>query len=114
MPQNPYPLVGTLQGLPSGVQITCQNLTSGGTEQVITADDGSFIVDPANIGTYSDGDSIRIFSGSWYVNTVIDMINYPDGIIINLSKPVIITSKRISRGTSMNRGILCGVLARRR
>ncbi|MDP2217218.1 MAG: hypothetical protein Q8J68_08035 [Methanolobus sp.] len=108
MTQNPYPIVGILQGAGTGVTVTGVNLTAGGTEEVSTESDGSYIIDPANMGTYSDGDVIKISSGTWYIDIKIDIENYPDGIIANLNRPAIITPKRISRGASVERGIACG------
>lgn len=110
--QNPYPITGILQGAGAGVTVTGHNLTSGGTEEVITDVDGSWGIDPANMGTYSDGDSdgdvIRISAGAWYIDAKIDIENYPGGIEKNLSRPAIITPRRISRGASLERGISCG------
>lgn len=108
MPQNPFPIAGILQGAGAGVAVTGHNLTSGGTEEVSTESDGSYIIDPANMGTYSDGDVIRIQSGSWYTDVKIDLENYPGGIEKNVSRPLVISPRRISRGASLERGISCG------
>lgn len=84
-PQNPYPITGFLQGAGAGVTVTGINLTSGGTEQVSTESDGSFIIDPANMENgYNNGDIIHIKSGIRYNNIKIDLDNYPDGIEKNL------------------------------
>ncbi len=60
------------------------------------------------MGTYSDGDVIRISSGTWYTNVKIDLENYPGGIEKNIRRPFVISPRRISRGASLERGISCG------
>jgi hypothetical protein len=108
-PQNPFPIVGILQGAGAGVTVKGTNLSTGGSEEVSTESDGSYIIDPANMtGGYSDGDVIRISSGTWYTDVKIDLVNYPAGIAANLSRTIIITPRRISRGASLERGISCG------
>lgn len=89
-PQNPYPIVGifSLVGVPTqGITITGTNITSGGSEQVVTDTDGSFLIDPANMGGYNDGDVIRIQAQSSSVNVTIDLINNPEGLVQDMNIP---------------------------
>lgn len=111
-PQNPYPIVGILQSARAGITVNGINLNTGGTESVITELDGSYIIDPANMsGGYSDGDIIKIYSGTWYINIKIDLISYSDGIEKNLKKPNIINPNRprkeSKKGATLDRGITC-------
>jgi len=112
-PQNPYPIAGILQFAASLIRMLGINLTRGGSEEVTTADDGSYGIDPANMDNgYDEGDVIRIQSGSWYRDIFIDTTNNPDGEDVNLNKPVdigIVTGK----GVSLPRGIICGSTQRR-
>ncbi len=111
-PQNPYPIVGILQGARAGVTVKSVNLNTGGTEEVVTETDGSYIIDPANMTEgYSDGDIIRISSGDWFIHVRIDLTNYPGGIEKNIKRANIIIPKRVSKGTSLDRGISCGKLS---
>jgi len=108
-PQNPFPIVGILQGAAAGAAVKGNNLSTGGTEEVATAEDGSYIIDPANMDEgYSDGDVIRLSAGTWYTDVKIDLENYPGGIERNLSRPIIITPRRDGRILSVERGISCG------
>lgn len=106
--QNPFPIAGILQGAGAGVTVKGTNLTAGGSEEVSTESDGSYILDPANMGTYSDGDVIRISAGAWYTDVKIDLENYPGGIEKNIRRPAVISPRRISKGASLERGIACG------
>ena len=109
-PQNPYPIIGIIQNTRAGVAVNGINLNTGGTESVFTESDGSYIIDPANMtGGYSDGDIIRISSGSWVINVKIDLTNYPDGKLKNINRQISVTPKRVSKGASLDRGISCGV-----
>lgn len=107
-PQNPYPIFGIIQGGIANITITGLNLNTGEIEQIITADDGSYIIDPANMTNgYSNGDVIRISAGTWYFDIVIDTDEYPGGVEKNLNKPVVIKTKKI-HGASIERGVVCG------
>ena len=108
-PQNPYPIIGIIQNARAGVTVSGTNLNTGGTENVTTESDGSYIIDPANMtGGYSNGDIIRISSGSWLINVYIDITNYPDGKEKNINIQISVTPRIISKGASLDRGISCG------
>ncbi len=109
-PQNPYPIVGILQNARAGVTVKGINLNTGGTEEVTTETDGSYIIDPANMTEgYSDGDIIRISSGDWFIHVRIDLTNYPGGIEKNIKKPIVAAKRGLGKGTSFDRGISCGI-----
>ncbi len=110
VPQNPYPIVGVVQNARTGVTVKGINLNTGGTEEVVTVSDGSYIIDPANMtGGYSNGDIIRISSGNWIVDVIVDITNYPDGKEKKINRQISINQKKVSRGASLERGISCGV-----
>lgn len=108
-PQVPYPIAGLLQFAASLVSVIGKNLTRGGSEGVSTAEDASYIIDPANMENgYDEGDVIRIQSGSWYTDISIDSTNNPGGVVQNLNKPVEIGIIR-EKGANIPRGISCGI-----
>lgn len=116
-PYTPYPITGKLYiigNIAQGKKITGINTTVGDTEEITTENDGSFIIDPANMKDtanmkhgYSNNDSIKITFGAWYKYINIDLTNYPDGIQKDLSIPPIITILK-GRGIGLPQGISCG------
>lgn len=86
--QTPFPIVGFVPDYGIGVTVTQRNLTTGEEESVVTASDGSFLLDPINLPSSANeelGDIIRITSEGFYAEVIVNVSLYPDGIEVTLT-----------------------------
>ena len=87
--QNPWIIYGFAPNNGINVKIVGKNLTTNEEEVVFSSVDGSFIIDAANMlpSGYSAelGDKIRITSGEYYAEVIVNVELYPDGIQVVLT-----------------------------